>query len=812
MMEPLTPGMQIGRFVLEAKAGQGGMGVVYRAFDPALNRPVALKLLAGTLGREENAISRFRREATIVANLRHPHIATVYEFGEHQGHLFIAFEWITGQTLSRILDREGHLPLGRALRLFDQVGSALDYAHSRGVIHRDVKPGNIIVDFSDHATIVDFGLSWISSTPSITTTGDYLGTPRYTAPEQIKGEEPDGRADLYSLAVVLYEMLAGRPPFYQANSFALLHEHLNKQPPPVTEFNGTIPPTVANALNRALAKKPEDRFPTAAAFSAALHPYEPWRPHITTTDTATTVEQDILTPARLPLTTRREDVPTGLTPTVVVPPPLPEPIAKETLLQSRLAEKVRSMPKVALGAGVLLIGVFCLLTMRALGDGLANAAATETGNMFDLTVTLTIEPGATEPLVDNSTLEPAATEPIIDEATPDLPTEEPAPTPSTEPSSTPEDTPAPPPPTLTPITPVPFIPPIEGGTWFMTGGNVQQTNFVNEGLGQLTGIRWYRTPLTSEGSELVVGAGTILFNRAGVVRALEWGNGLTLWEVSVSATVIGPPALFLGEANLVLVATDTGELVALNLADGSEAWRVGNDIIQGLIYSGVTVNTDGVIYAVTDTGWFHAIDAYTGTVYWTFHTGLADGFIHHPTVGSIGFYLAGVNQALYAYYAETLELAWIAETLGIATTPPLVVENLGLVLAGTDQGWINAFAADTGGRAAALQVSSSVVGLATDGNMIYATVTDGNVYAWDGFSSEPIWVLNSGAPLHVAPLTDGTIVVVGTEAGDILFIEAATGLEIVEYRLSLGDPILFTPTPAGRWLFVRAGNLYGISP
>jgi serine/threonine-protein kinase len=244
MSQPLTPGSQIGRYRLEGEIGRGGMGVVYRAVDPSLNRPVALKLLAAHLGSDPNALTRFHREAALVAGLKHPHIAIVYEFGEHLGQPFIAFEWIEGQTLKDVLTLSGRLPFERASKLFDQLASALDYAHQRGVIHRDLKPANIMIGPQDHATIVDFGLGWLEDAPSITSTGLILGTPRYMAPEQIEGKVTDARADLYSLAVVMYETLAGPPPFQNFNTPALLQQQLYAPPPAITEYNPALPPTL----------------------------------------------------------------------------------------------------------------------------------------------------------------------------------------------------------------------------------------------------------------------------------------------------------------------------------------------------------------------------------------------------------------------------------------------------------------------------------------------------------------------------------------------------------------------------------------
>ncbi len=265
-----SPGTSIGRYEIEALVGQGGMGVVYRALDPALDRRVALKLLAAHLLGNPQAMARFRREATAVANLKHPNIATVFEFGEHQGQPFIAAEWIEGQTLTQLLTLQGPLPLTRALLLFDQLASALDYAHAYGVIHRDIKPSNIIVRADDHPTIVDFGLAWADTASSITATGSIFGTPHYMAPEQIEGKKVDGRADLYALACVLYEMLAGRPPFDDKSTPAILHKQLYEPPPPIRELNPRLPARVETVLAKALSKKPEDRFADAQSFGAAL--------------------------------------------------------------------------------------------------------------------------------------------------------------------------------------------------------------------------------------------------------------------------------------------------------------------------------------------------------------------------------------------------------------------------------------------------------------------------------------------------------------------------------------------------------------
>jgi len=266
----LAPGAQIGHYHLEAEIGRGGMGVVYRAFDPGLQRRVALKVIAPHIASELPALARFRREAATTARLHHPNIAAAYEAGEHDGQPYIVFEWIEGEPLSALIDRAGRLPLDRALRLFDQLASALDYAHAHGVLHRDLKPDNILVTPDDQPVIIDFGLAWLATQTALTATGAFFGTPRYMAPEQFLGHNLDGRADLYSLAIVLYEMLASRPPFSDESIHALYHKHLFVEPPAISDFTPDLPTAVAYTLAQALAKRPEDRFPTGADFSVAL--------------------------------------------------------------------------------------------------------------------------------------------------------------------------------------------------------------------------------------------------------------------------------------------------------------------------------------------------------------------------------------------------------------------------------------------------------------------------------------------------------------------------------------------------------------
>lgn len=263
-----SPRTAVGRYIVIDELGRGGMGVVYHAYDPAIDRAVALKILAPELAQQHRVVSRLRREAINTARLRHPNIALLYEFGQAGDTPFLAMEYVAGQSLRSLLDHEP-LPLARVLTILAQIAQALDYAHSLGIVHRDVKPSNIVVGADDHATLIDFGVAEMiadGGTADVT----LLGTPHYMAPEQASGHEVDGRNDQYALAAVAYELFSGVPPFHGRVAAAVVHAHIYEPPPPPSERAPMLPSAVNAALLRALAKHPDDRFPTVAAFVAAL--------------------------------------------------------------------------------------------------------------------------------------------------------------------------------------------------------------------------------------------------------------------------------------------------------------------------------------------------------------------------------------------------------------------------------------------------------------------------------------------------------------------------------------------------------------
>ncbi|MFN3373540.1 MAG: serine/threonine-protein kinase, partial [Chloroflexus sp.] len=264
-------GRRIGRYELIEELGRGGMARVYRARDTQLQRIVALKVLAAQLSMDAEFIKRFEREARTAANLRHPNIVTVYDIGEDQGLHYIAMEYIDGLPLHTILERHVVLGLGYAIALLEPIAAALDYAHHAGAVHRDIKPHNIMVDRNGRVVLTDFG---IAQTPEaddqrLTRTGVFMGTPEYISPEQAEARRVDGRSDLYSLAVVAYEIIAGRVPF-RGPTPQLIVAHAQLPPPPISSIAPDLPTDLDLVLTRALAKRPERRFQTGAAFIAAL--------------------------------------------------------------------------------------------------------------------------------------------------------------------------------------------------------------------------------------------------------------------------------------------------------------------------------------------------------------------------------------------------------------------------------------------------------------------------------------------------------------------------------------------------------------
>jgi serine/threonine-protein kinase len=260
-----------GRYELEELVGSGGMSSVYRAHDRVLERTVALKVLHQRLTDNDEYVERFRREARMVAGLLHQNIVTVIDRGEADGCPFIVFEFVAGENLKQLVNREGPLPVERAVELAMQIARGLAFAHANGYIHRDVKPQNVLLNGDGEAKVTDFGIARsIDVKHGVTQTGTVLGTSDYIAPEQAQGQRVDEHSDVYSLGIVLYELLTAELPFSGDNFVAVAMKHINEPAPRVSERRSDVPPRLDAAVARALAKDPADRFPTMADFCREL--------------------------------------------------------------------------------------------------------------------------------------------------------------------------------------------------------------------------------------------------------------------------------------------------------------------------------------------------------------------------------------------------------------------------------------------------------------------------------------------------------------------------------------------------------------
>jgi hypothetical protein len=269
------PGSRIAGYEISEQIGHGGMAVVFRALDLRLNRQVALKILAPVAAADEAFRQRFMRESRLAASVDDPHIIPVFEAGDAEGVLFIAMRLVRGGDVGSLLRREGPLTPGRVAALISPIASSLDTAHEAGLVHRDVKPANMLIDARpgrpDHVYLSDFGLSKTALAGSgLTGTGQFLGTPDYVAPEQILGRTVDGRTDQYALAATAFELLSGAPPFRSDEQFAVIYAHLSGSPPSLAELRPDLPPAVDAVFARALAKEPANRFGRCQDFADAL--------------------------------------------------------------------------------------------------------------------------------------------------------------------------------------------------------------------------------------------------------------------------------------------------------------------------------------------------------------------------------------------------------------------------------------------------------------------------------------------------------------------------------------------------------------
>ncbi|MEO5901652.1 MAG: Stk1 family PASTA domain-containing Ser/Thr kinase, partial [Ilumatobacteraceae bacterium] len=269
------------RYEIQQRIGRGGMADVFLARDLLLDRPVAIKVLFPEFATDPNFVERFRREAQAAANLNHPNIVSVYDWGQYTNTYFMAMEYVQGRTLADIIRTNGHINSKQAAEIASEVAAALGFAHRNGVVHRDIKPANILIGSNGQVKVADFGIARAMNAPTesnLTQVGAVMGTATYFSPEQAQGAVPDPRSDLYSLGIVLYEMVGGRPPFGGDNPVSIAYKQVHDAPQPLNQLVADVPKPFEAIVAKLLAKKPEVRYPTAEALREDLRRFRNGEP------------------------------------------------------------------------------------------------------------------------------------------------------------------------------------------------------------------------------------------------------------------------------------------------------------------------------------------------------------------------------------------------------------------------------------------------------------------------------------------------------------------------------------------------------
>ncbi|MBL8103767.1 MAG: serine/threonine protein kinase, partial [Anaerolineales bacterium] len=294
-MDKLQPGQMLGTYRIIGQIGEGGMAAVYKAYQSSMDRNVAIKVLPGQLAESEEFVKRFQQEARIIARLEHPYILPVFDYGEENGTAYFVMRYLDAGTLKDRMN-SGRLSLDEVDHIFMQLTDALGYAHAQGVVHRDLKPANVLVDSSGNLFLTDFGIAKLleNASPRLTQTAAIMGTPAYISPEQAAALPVDQRSDIYSLGVILHEMVTGRVPFVADTPLAVILKHINDPLPPPSAIKPDISPFIEQVIVKALAKDPDARFADIAEFVSA------WKRAVTGTGTVPPMSSQAATVAQTP--------------------------------------------------------------------------------------------------------------------------------------------------------------------------------------------------------------------------------------------------------------------------------------------------------------------------------------------------------------------------------------------------------------------------------------------------------------------------------------------------------------------------------
>lgn len=687
----VSSGEEFAGYRIERELARGGMGVVYLARDIRLDRLVALKLLGTDLGSDEDYRARFRRESRTAASIDHPNVVAVYEAREHEGELYLVMQYVPGHDLRTEIRRRGRLPAELAAKVVGQAADGLDEVHAAGLVHRDVKPANILLHSPDEqvrALITDFGISRSQNATTMTATGLFVGTLDYVAPEQLQGQDVDARSDVYALGCALYEAISGEVPYPAEDGPSKMFAHVHGDPPTVAAGLGPAAKRLEAVIARAMAKNPQDRFPSAGDMGRAAIEASAGRPPPNVAERIVGVGDAAPVEARA-----------APPPRPVPPPPPPSPSAASTVPLIRSGEPVSAAHarRMVLGVGLLIGLAAAVAAVLLLSSGGSDDSPAQRLSAADARWSATTGgPILSTPAVSGGTLIVGSDEGSVlayDAAKGQQQWR----------VSTGGE--------------VRSSPAVAGGNAYVGSfdGNVYSLR-ASDGRQRWaapTGYEVFSSPAVS-GDTVVVGA-------RGVV-AFDPDSGAQRWSFDTGGPVNSSPAIADG---VVYVGADDGSVYALELGSGRKVWR---QRIGGPVNSSPTV-FDGVVYVGSGEGMF-ALGAENGETRWKL--ALADGVNSSPVVSGGAAFFGARDGNVYALDASSGEMLWSFAVGDRVDSSPIV--DSGIVYIGANDGTVYGLEAGTGEERWSFAAGAPVIAApVVSGGVIYVATDEGSVFALDRF-------------------------------------------------------------------------------
>jgi outer membrane protein assembly factor BamB/predicted Ser/Thr protein kinase len=680
------------RWQIVSKIADGGMGSVYRARDLRRKRDVAVKILPPSLSRDTKLIRRFKNEAAVMASLDHPNIIRVLGSGRTYDTFYIAMELLPGRDLAKIIAERAPLSVRQTFQIAVRVAEGLAYAHKKGILHRDIKPSNIIVDSKGRAVITDFGIAKMIGGSGLTTTGTALGTPEYMSVEQVKGERLDKRTDVYSLGLVVYEMLTGRSPFRMGSSVASISKILSEPAPPVGRIRRRLPGWAADIVNKAVARNRADRYKSAEEFL-----------------------RDVRAGLRKgPSVMRALKKIFGKTKKTTVPRKIPKKEKRVTGFAAWLKKVFRACCLLVILTIVGLIAWMFWVMRDGRNEEPGEKRTPHAPVVLTPEAVMPLPPGGYVPVYRGA---PAGTG--VYEGT--VPGDLPALLWKSDPVGAPFSTPA-----------------VSGGRVYAGGGDGYLYC-----MDAATGTVWWRSRAGSPVySSPAVADGIVCFGSfGGKLVSAEAETGAEIWRYAAGGEIGSSPVIVDG---MVYCGSYDGAVFSLDAATGKEKWRGS---VEGSVHGTVAV-AEGIVYVASGGGILSALDAATGRERWRLS---GEGAItSSPAVRLDRVYFGRWDRFVYAASVRDGAILWRFETGGQVLSSPAVTGET--VFVGSDDGGLYALSTADGTLiwrfvSGGAVVSSPVV----VGNAVLFGSDDGNLYVLDAKSGRELWRYTAGSPVRASP-------------------------------------------------------------